>query len=165
MIQILLTGGTIDKHYNPSNGGMEFKDSHIEQILEQGRITSNYSIEQLMFKDSLRMIEADRQLVANACKNLKSDKILITHGTDTMVETAQHIANKQPQLLTKKTIVLVGAMIPHEIRYSDAMFNIGFALGAVNALENGIYIAMNGEIFAWNNVCKNKQTLAFGVKE
>lgn len=161
MIQIFLTGGTIDKYYNQSNGAMEFNETHIPQILEQGRNRAKTSIEQLLFKDSLDMTAQDRALVADACANSDATKIVITHGTDTMVETAQQIARDKPEVLEGKTIVLVGAMIPYEIRYSDASFNMAFALGAVSALSAGIYIAMNGEIFDYANVRKNRDELMF----
>jgi len=154
-IQIFLTGGTIDKHYNQANGNMEFANSHIAEILQQGRNRSEISIDSLVFKDSLELLSEDRQLIAESCHSCNSDKILITHGTDTMAKTAEYIALQQPQLLKQKCIVLVGAMIPHEISYSDATFNLGFALGALNSLENGIYIAMNGKIFNWDKVKKN----------
>jgi len=154
-IQILLTGGTIDKHYIQSNGNMEFDDSHIESILEQGRNRNTISFEKVMLKDSLEITDTDRQLLAERCQSSDCEKILITHGTDTMVETAAYLAEHQSNLIKSKCIVLVGAMIPHEISYSDATFNVGFALGALSALENGLYIAMNGQIFDWDKVQKN----------
>lgn len=154
-IRVLLTGGTIDKHYNESNGNMEFADSHISAILEQGRNRSDLQIDTVMFKDSLEMIDHDRKLIANSCANCFEEKILITHGTDTMIQTANHIVKNKPQLVENKCIVFVGAMIPYEISYSDSAFNVGFALGALNSLDNGIYIAMNGKIFTANNVKKN----------
>lgn len=157
MIKIFLTGGTIDKHYVQSNGSMGFDCSHISEILAQGRNRSEVEIEQLMFKDSLEIIEEDRDKIALSCQSSEQDRIVITHGTDTMVATASHIAATQAQVLTTKTVVLVGAMIPHEISYSDATFNVGFALGAASTLAAGIYIAMNGKIFNWNEVTKNHE--------
>ena len=155
MIQIFLTGGTIDKHYIQSNGTMAFEQSHIADILEQGRNKSEIDIEQLMFKDSLEMTDDDREKIAANCESTTQERILITHGTDTMVDTASHIANTRPDLLNGKTIVLVGAMIPFEISYSDATFNMGFAMGVVSTLSSGIYVAMNGKVFDWNDVAKN----------
>ena len=114
-----------------------------------------------MLKDSLDMIEADRQMIADACESSPTDKILITHGTDTMVETAHHIANKKPLLLKQKVIVLMGAMVPHVVHDSDASFNLGFALGAVSTLNTGIYIAMSGQVFLWDKVRKNKDKMIF----
>jgi L-asparaginase len=155
MIQIFLTGGTIDKHYIQSNGSMAFENSHIADILEQGRNKSDVIIDKLMFKDSLEMTDDDRETIAAHCESTERDKILITHGTDTMVATAKHIATSRPDVLTTKTIVLVGAMIPHEISYSDGTFNMGFAMGVVSTLAAGIYIAMNGRVFNWDDVAKN----------
>ena len=161
-IQIFLTGGTIDKHYVQANGKMDFADSHIAEILEQGRNRSDIDIKTLVFKDSLQMDDADRELIASQCNESTSKKIVITHGTDTMVQTATHIAEYYPNAIKEKTIVLVGAMIPHEISYSDATFNLGFALGAANCLPSGIFITMNGRIFDWDKVQKN---LALGEFE
>lgn len=152
---ILLTGGTIDKHYVQADGSMDFADSHIADILEQGRNRNDVIIDTIVFKDSLQMTDEDRELIANGCDTSISNKLLITHGTDTMVQTAAHIAEHFPNILKDKCIVLVGAMIPHEISYSDGTFNLGFALGALSALPNGIYIAMNGKIFEWDKVKKN----------
>ena len=153
--QIFLTGGTIDKHYVQANGKMDFADSHITEILEQGRNRDDIDIQTVIFKDSLQIDDADRESIASHCNDTTSEKILITHGTDTMVKTAKHIAAQYPDIINQKTIVLVGAMIPHEISYSDATFNLGFALGAVNCLPTGIFIAMNGKIFESNKVQKN----------
>jgi len=155
-IHILLTGGTIDKHYIETDGSMDFVDSHIPDILKQGRNRQKITIDQVLFKDSLEMTAQDRELIATSCMNSPEKKIIITHGTDTMIETAKHIASSQAQLMAEKCIFLVGAMIPHEISYSDSTFNLGFALGAVSGMQNGLYIAMNGQIFAWDNVKKNR---------
>lgn len=152
---ILLTGGTIDKHYIQANGSMDFADSHIPGILEQGRNRSDVLIDTIVFKDSLQMTDDDRELIAKGCDTSASNKVLITHGTDTMVQTAAHIVERYPNILNQKCIVLVGSMIPHEISYSDGTFNLGFALGALSALPNGIYIAMNGKVFEWDKVVKN----------
>jgi len=155
MIQLFLTGGTIDKHYIESNGTMAFEHTHIEQLLAQGRNRTEIAITQLMLKDSLEMDNDDRELIADSCQQSDANKILITHGTDTMTATAHFMAQKYPELQTNKTIVFAGAMIPYEIRYSDAEFNLGFALGALSALNKGIYIAMNGKIFNYDQVSKN----------
>ncbi len=161
MIQIFLTGGTIDKHYNQSNGSMDFDEEHISDILKQGRTTADISVEKLLFKDSLDMDDSDRDAIVKACAESAADKIVITHGTDTIVDTAKYLVAKQPELLSTKAIVLVGAMIPYEIRYSDAEFNIGFALGAAAAKDAGVYIAMNGKLFDWDKVQKNREALVF----
>ena len=152
-ISLLLTGGTIDKTYNESNGELGFVDTHIPEMLELGRNLSAIDIVPVMLKDSLQMDDNDRQQIADACSDVQSNKIVITHGTDTMVETAKVLA----QLNLQKTIVLVGAMVPFVFKHSDAMFNMGFALGAVHTLPLGIYIAMNGQILEWDNVVKNKE--------
>ena len=154
-IHILLTGGTIDKHYIESNGKMDFADSHIVNILEQGRNRSEIEVDQVIFKDSLDITSADLTLIAETCANSKCNKILITHGTDTMIATAEYIAKNLPKITQEKCIIFVGAMIPHEITYSDSTFNIGFALGALSSIESGIYIAMNGQVFNVDNVKKN----------
>lgn len=160
MITILITGGTIDKHYDES-GVLTFKDSKVSNITEQGRFNAKVEYKQLMLKDSLDMDEADRQTIANACESLQTEKILITHGTDTMVKTAHHIANKKPSLLKQKTIILMGAMVPYTVNNSDATFNLGFALGAVSTINSGIYIAMNGQVFPWDKVQKNREKMIF----
>ncbi len=152
-IKLLLTGGTIDKAYNESNGELHFVETHIPELLKLGRNRSDIEIKQLLLKDSLDMTEADRQSIADACTNSKQDKILITHGTDTIVDTGKSLA----ALGLDKTIVLVGAMIPYVFKHSDAVFNTGFALGALQALQPGVYITMNGKIFNWENVVKNRE--------
>jgi len=153
MIKILLTGGTIDKHYNESNGELDFVNSHIPEILNSGRNRCDVELQQLMLKDSLDMDETDRQKIVEACIRSEEDKVLITHGTDTMVETAKILAEQG----LEKTIVLVGAMVPYVFKDSDAVFNMGFALASVQTLPSGVYIAMNGMFFNWNEVIKNKE--------
>ena len=150
-IKILLTGGTIDKSYNESNGELDFKHSYIPEMLVAGRNTNNISLEQVTLKDSLQMDETDRQAILQACKGSSENKVLITHGTDTMVQTAQMLGEAK----LKKSIVLVGAMVPFVFKHSDALFNLGFSLGALQTLPEGVYIAMNGRVFNWGNVVKN----------
>ena len=150
-LKILLTGGTIDKSYNESNGELGFEESYISEMLALGRNKTNTSIEQLMMKDSLEMTEADRQLILKACENSSEQKLLITHGTDTMVQTAQMLGEAK----LNKSVVLVGAMVPFVFKHSDALFNLGFALGALQTLPVGVYVAMNGSVFSWDNVVKN----------
>ena len=156
-IKLLLTGGTIDKHYNESNGELDFVGTHIPELLELGRNCSDVSLQQVMLKDSLQMDDADRQAILEACTQASDDKILITHGTDTMVETAAVLGANR----LDKTIVLVGAMVPYVFKHSDAMFNIGFALAAVQTLSKGVYIAMNGQVFDYQQVLKNKEKGVF----
>jgi len=152
-IKLLLTGGTIDKHYNQSNGELHFTETHLKELLKLGRNSASIEIEQLMLKDSLDMTDADRRSILKACHNATQDKILITHGTDTMVETAHMLGKEQ----LNKTIVLVGAMIPYVFKDTDAVFNFGFALGAVQTSTHGVYVAMNGMIFDYDNVIKNRE--------
>ena len=160
MIQVLITGGTIDKHYDES-GVLTFKDSKIPSITEQGRFGTEWQHQTLMLKDSLEMNNDDRKIIADACESTSAQKILITHGTDTMVETAHYIANNKPVLAKEKAIVLVGAMVPHTVQKSDANFNVGFALGALSVIDAGIYIAMSGHVFPWDKVRKNKNKMTF----
>ncbi len=156
-IKLLLTGGTIDKSYNEANGELYFTESHIEEMLTLGRNRSAINIQPVLFKDSLEMNHNDRQLVLNACQNTAEEKILITHGTDTMVETARVLAESG----LNKTVVLLGAMVPFVFKHSDALFNLGFALAALQTLPKGVYIAMNGQIFEWDNVRKNRELGVF----
>ncbi len=150
-LKILLTGGTIDKSYNESNGELGFEESYISEMLALGRNKTNTSIEQLMMKDSLEMTEADRQHILKACENSSEQKLLISHGTDTIVQTAQMLGEAK----LNKSVVLVGAMVPFVFKHSDALFNLGFALGALQTLPVGVYVAMNGSVFSWDNVVKN----------
>ena len=156
-IRIFITGGTFDKEYNELNGQLYFKDTHINELLKLGRCRVDVDIRTLMMVDSLEMTDDDRQLIARQCQNSDEDKIIITHGTDTMSETAAVLAKKT----TNKTIVLTGAMIPYKFGSSDGLFNLGSALAFVQALPNGVYVAMNGRYFTWGNVRKNKQTGGF----
>lgn len=155
-IQIFVTGGTFDKEYNFVTGQLYFKDTHLPEMLDRGRCRLNYDIKTLMMIDSLDMTEADRQILVHNCKLSPSRRILITHGTDTMVETAAVLAASGMQ---EKTIVLTGALVPYAFgTSSDGFFNLGAALAYVQVLSPGVYIAMNGQIFVWDNVRKNKQT-------
>lgn len=156
-IRIFITGGTFDKEYNELNGQLYFKDTHMMDLLEMGRNKMPVEIRTLMMIDSLEMSDEDRELIAHQCQQCEEDQIVITHGTDTMSDTARCIAEK----VTDKTIVLTGAMIPIKFGSSDGLFNLGSALAFVQTLPPGVYIAMNGRYFHWNNVRKNKQTGIF----
>ncbi|MEI6086112.1 MAG: asparaginase domain-containing protein [Bacteroidota bacterium] len=156
-IRIFITGGTFDKEYNELNGQLYFKDTHINELLKLGRCRVDVDIRTLMMVDSLEMTDDDRQLIARQCQNSDEDKIIITHGTDTMAETAAVLAKET----TGKTIVLTGAMIPYKFGSSDGLFNLGSAMAFVQALPKGVYVAMNGRYFTWDNVRKNKQTGGF----
>ncbi|HPN18387.1 MAG TPA: asparaginase domain-containing protein [Chitinophagales bacterium] len=152
-IRLFITGGTFDKEYNELNGKLFFEDTHVPEMLDLGRCKLDVNIRTLMMIDSLEMSDEDRDIIAHNCVQCEEDKIVITHGTDTMVETAKVLAEK----ITNKTIVLTGAMIPYKFGSSDGLFNLGAALAYVQTLPNGIYIAMNGKYFNWNNVRKNKE--------
>ncbi|MBA5249566.1 MAG: asparaginase [Gammaproteobacteria bacterium] len=152
MIKLLITGGTIDKIYDDLTGGLVFRQTHIVDMLNRGRSMSETTSEVLFLKDSLAITQADRQLILSKCLETEEDKILITHGTDTLVETAQLLGDN----ITDKTVVLFGAMVPYSINQSDALFNLGFALSSVQMLENGVYVAMNGSVFNFDAVVKNK---------
>ncbi len=152
-IRIFVTGGTFDKAYNELNGSLYFKDTHINEMLKLGRSKVQVEVRTLMMMDSIYMTEQDRELIATNCSKDHFDKIIITHGTDTMVETAKVIA----QNVKDKTIVLTGAMIPYKFGSSDGLFNLGAAIAFVQTLPNGVYIAMNGKYFTWDNCRKNTQ--------
>jgi len=157
-IRVIVTGGTFDKHYDEIRGELTFKDSHLPEILKLTRVTLPVEIEQDQLIDSLQMQDANRRSVLEACKRAPESRLLVTHGTDTMAETAKVLG---PAGLDK-TIVLTGAMIPYKITGSDALFNFGTAFMAVQLLPAGVYIVMNGRIFNWDKVRKNK---ALGVFE
>ena len=156
-IRIFVTGGTFDKEYNELNGELYFKDTHLNDLLELGRNKVTVVITTLMLIDSLEMTGKDRDAILQQCISCSEDKIIITHGTDTMTETARVLANN----MTNKTIVLTGAMIPIKFGSSDGLFNLGSALAFVQTLAHGVYVAMNGRYFNWDNVRKNKQTGMF----
>ncbi len=151
-IQIFITGGTFDKEYNELTGDLYFRDTHLKEMLKQGRSQLNITIRSLMMIDSMEMTEDDRNIILTHCRKSNADHLIITHGTDTMVETAQFLAEH----LTDKTVVLTGAMIPIVFGSSDGLFNMGAALAYVQILERGVYLAMNGQFFHHNNVRKNK---------
>ncbi len=157
-IRIFITGGTFDKEYNELNGQLFFKDTHMHDLLELGRCRLDVEIRTLMMIDSLEMTDEDRDLIVHQCYNCEEDRIVITHGTDTMADTARILAQK---VTASKTIVLTGAMIPIKFGSSDGLFNLGSALAFVQTLPPGIYVAMNGRYFNWDNVRKNRQTGVF----
>lgn len=156
-IRIFITGGTFDKEYNMLNGQLYFKDTHMTELLEKGRNKFPVEIRTLMMIDSLEMTDEDRALIAYQCEQCDEDKIVITHGTDTMNKTARVLAEK----VTNKTIVITGAMIPIKFGSSDGLFNLGSSLAFVQTLPPGVYVVMNGRYFNWDNVRKNKQTGVF----
>jgi len=156
-IKIFVTGGTFDKEYNEINGELFFKDTHLRELLALGRSSLKVDITTLMMIDSLDMKMQDRELITANCIESKEKRIIITHGTDTMVETARVLAEKE----INKTMVLTGALIPYKFGSSDGLFNLGSALSFVQILPAGVYIAMNGRYFTWDNCRKNKNTGKF----
>ncbi len=156
-IRIFITGGTFDKEYNELNGQLYFKDTHLADLLELGRNKASVEIRTLMMVDSLEMTDNDRNLIVHQCNNCDEKQIVITHGTDTMEDTAKILG----QQVADKTIILTGAMIPIKFGSSDGLFNLGSALAFAQTLPPGVYVAMNGRYFTWDNVRKNKQTGVF----
>lgn len=156
MIQVFVTGGTFDKEYNFITGELYFKDTHLNTMFVRGRSSLEIDVKTLMMVDSLEMTEEDRNIIVYQCKKSPAKKILITHGTDRMTATARAIAEAE---IEGKTIVLTGAMVPYAFgNSSDGFFNLGAALAFVQVLPPGVYIAMNGKYFPWNNVRKNYDT-------
>lgn len=154
-IQIFVTGGTFDKEYNFITGELYFKDTHLPAMFERGRCILDIDVKTLMMVDSLEMTDADRDIICYHCLQTPHDKIIITHGTDTMVDTAAKLAGHKMD----KTIILTGAMIPYAFgTSSDGFFNLGSALAFSQVLPPGVYVAMNGKWFHWDNVRKNKKT-------
>ena len=161
--RLITTGGTIDKVYEPTSGELTFKGTYIPEMLSQARLSiDELAVERLMQLDSLDMTDADRELIARSCAEAPEGQIVITHGTDTMPETARHIDEDLRRSLGNKTIVLTGAMIPFSVRGSDALFNLGSAFAHVGVLTPGVYVSMHGQAFPASSVRKNKE---YGVFE
>lgn len=157
MIRVIVTGGTFDKTYDEIHGRLSFGTTHLPEMLRLGRSRVETTIETLMMIDSLDMTEADRARIAESCRRCPESRIVITHGTDTMVETAGVVA----QAMSDKTVVLTGAMVPYAFGSSDGLFNLGSALSFAEVLPPGVYIAMNGQHFPWDRVRKNRETGVF----
>jgi len=157
MIRIVVTGGTFDKQYDELKGALSFTATHLPEMLRLGRSRVETTIESLMMIDSLDMTDADRARIVQSCIHCPETRIVITHGTDTMVETARVVA----QAVSGKTVVLTGAMVPYAFGSSDGLFNLGSALSFAEVLSPGVYIAMNGQHFPWNRVRKNRETGVF----
>ena len=155
-VRLLITGGTIDKVYNQSNGELEFDKTHFPEMVKRSRVEVDLTLEEIMLLDSLDMVDKERDLIVDSCMRCEEDFILITHGTDTMCDTARLIGESN----IDKTIVLFGAMVPYAVSNSDALFNFGCALGSLQLLESGVYVAMNGRVLPWDDVEKNR---ALGV--
>ena len=157
MIQVYVTGGTFDKEYNYITGELYFKNTHLNEMFERGRCTLNVDVKTLMMADSLDIVEEDRAIILRNCQRTVALDIIVTHGTDTIVETAKYLATAKG--IEEKTIVLTGAMVPYAFgTSSDGFFNLGSALAFAQTLEPGVYIVMNGRYFNWDNVRKNYKT-------
>ncbi len=161
MIRIFVTGGTFDKTYDEIRGALAFGETHLTEMLRLGRSRVDVAVQPLMMIDSLEMTDADRALIVRSCVQCQESRIVITHGTDTMVETAHAIAGG----VQSKTVVLTGAMIPYAFGSSDGLFNLGSALSFAQVLPPGVYVAMNGQCFEWNRVRKNRETGVFERRE
>jgi L-asparaginase len=158
-IRILITGGTFDKQYDEIHARLVFRESRVGEMLRLGRCHVDVHLRTIMMIDSLDMSDADREAIVQNCRQCEETRIVITHGTDTMVETAAALAASDG--VEGKTVVLTGAMIPYAFGSSDGMFNLGSALSFVQVLPPGVYVAMNGRYFRWNEVRKNRETGVF----
>ena len=156
-VRLFVTGGTFDKEYDELTGKLNFEQTHIPEMLNRGRCMLEVQVQTLMMVDSLEMTDAQREQIVQACRECSERCIVIAHGTDTMVDTARAIASG----VTGKTVVLTGAMVPYAFGSSDGLFNLGSALSFVQTLSPGVYIAMNGRSFAWDNVRKNRELGVF----
>jgi L-asparaginase len=159
-IRVFVTGGTFDKEYDELEGRLYFRDTHLHEMLALGRCKVRVDIRTLMMIDSLEMTDSDRAIILENCIKCAEDRIVITHGTDTMEETARLLG----EAALKKTVVLTGAMIPFKFGSSDGLFNLGSALAFAQCLPQGVYIAMNGRYFPWDHVRKNRSTGEFEEK-
>jgi L-asparaginase len=158
-IRVLITGGTFDKEYDELTGRLYFLDTHVPEVLERGRCGVDVEVEQVMMVDSLDMTDGDRERILACCRCAPEDRILITHGTDTMVETAGVLG--RGLAAAGKTVVLTGAMVPYAFGSSDGLFNLGSALSFAQVLPAGVYVAMNGRCFSWDDVRKNRERGVF----
>ncbi|MCX6770581.1 MAG: asparaginase domain-containing protein [Candidatus Micrarchaeota archaeon] len=152
-IMVFVTGGTFDKEYDELHGKLFFKDSHVPEMLKVARCKVDLELRTLMMMDSLSMTDWDRKIISDNCKSTPGKHIVVVHGTDTMVQTAAVLARE----IKDKTIVLTGAMIPYKFGSSDGLFNLGSALAFAQSLPHGVYVAMNGRYFNWNEVRKNRE--------
>jgi L-asparaginase len=156
-IRIIVTGGTFDKRYDEIEGTLTFHETHLPAILSQVRVTVPVHVETNQLIDSLHMTMQDRLRILEACRQAPESQLIVTHGTDTIVETAQLLGEAE----LAKTIVLTGAMVPYTVFGSDSLFNLGGSVTAVQLLAHGVYVVMNGRVFDWNNVRKNRQSGTF----
>jgi L-asparaginase len=159
-IRVFVTGGTFDKTYDEITGRLRFEDTHVHEMLRLGRCHLEVAVRTLMMVDSLDMSDADRRLILENCRAAEEERVVVTHGTDTMAETARVLGEAG----LAKTIVLTGAMVPYAFGSSDGLFNLGSALSFVQALPHGVYIAMNGRSFRWDDVVKNRELGVFETR-
>lgn len=159
-IRLFVTGGTFDKTYDEISGRLAFEDTHLPEMLARGRCRVEVALRTLMMVDSLEMTAADRRLVLENCRAAAEERIVVTHGTDTMTDTARVLGEAR----LAKTIVLTGAMIPYAFGSSDGMFNLGSALSFAQALPHGVYVAMNGRCLPWDDVVKNRELGIFETR-
>jgi L-asparaginase len=157
-IRILVTGGTFDKQYDELTGRLFFRNTHVPEMLERGRCRLDVTVETVMMVDSLDLDDEGRGVIVERCRASDERAIVVTHGTDTMVDTACAIA---AQRLDEKTIVLTGAMVPYAFGSSDGLFNLGSAVSFAQVLQPGVYVAMNGRFFLWDRVRKNRESGTF----
>lgn len=153
-IRIFVTGGTFDKEYNEIEGKLDFEETHVPEMLKLGRSNLSIDVRTIMMIDSLDMTDNDREIILHSCRQSQEEKIIITHGTDTMPETAKYLA----QAKLDKTIILTGAMIPYKFGSSDGFFNLGASIAFAQCLPHGVFVCMNGRYYNWDNVRKNKKT-------
>jgi len=153
-MRLYVTGGTFDKEYDEINGRLYFKDTHVREMLRLGRANVDIEVRTLMMIDSLEMNENDREIIHKSCVEADPERIIITHGTDTLAVTARYLGER----IHDKTVVLVGALIPYTFGSSDGLFNLGSAIAFAQTLPHGVYVAMNGRCFDWKNVRKNRST-------
>ena len=156
-IRVFITGGTFDKTYDEISGRLSFADTHVHEMLQLGRCRLELAVRTLMMVDSLELNDADRRLILENCRSAEEPQIVITHGTDTMAETARYLGHR----VKDRTIVLTGAVVPYTFGSSDGLFNLGSALSFAQVLPAGVYIAMNGRRFSWDNARKNHETGRF----
>ena len=151
-LRIIATGGTFDKRYDPIAGSLAFGETHLQEILARARAEAGFAVEVAMMIDSLEMTDSHRARILQACRDCAEERIVVVHGTDTMVETARTIG----EAALGKTVVLTGAMVPYDVAGSDATFNLGFAMGCAGALPHGAWVAMNARVRPWDDVRKNR---------
>jgi L-asparaginase len=160
MARVIVTGGTFDKRYDAIKGELTFTETHLPALLEQARVKLPLAVDIRLLIDSLQMTDSHRQSVLEACREAPERSIVVVHGTDTMVQTAQVVG----QAALGKTVVFTGAMVPYSVQGSDAAFNLGFALAASLTLAPNAYVAMNARIFPWDDVLKDKVEGTFKAK-